>query len=240
MTGQPLVLLAPSEDKAPGGHPGNLPETPAQRWVRERLHELVVHGTPEAQARAFAAHGAALDQAKAEALALHHSVPLLPALERYRGVAFEALGAGSLDREKWHQVYVLSSLRGLVRGDELVPPYKLKLGGMPGLKKHWLQHLQPDLRGLPEGPVWELLPKDHSDLLKGWPRVRHSVEIVDDQGRTITHFSKKYRGLVARWILTHDQGDPARVLRGKIPGCRWNGAVDNGSGGRCLGLVVLP
>lgn len=237
---KPLVLLAPSEDKAAGGHPGKLRESPAQRWVREKLHDLVVHGTPEAQARAFDARGPALEKAKAEALALRHSVPLLPALERYQGVAFEALDAASLNREVWKQVFVLSNLRGLVRGDEPVPPYKLKLGGVPGLKKHWLQHLGPLLETLPEGPLWELLPKEPADLLKGWKRPRHTVEIVDPEGRAISHFSKKYRGLVARWILAHDQGDPAKVLRGRIPGCRWDGALDNALGGRWLRLVVQP
>lgn len=233
-----LVLLAPSEDKAPGGHAGKLVETPAQRWVREKLHELVVHGTPEAQAKAFDARGSALEKAKAEALALHHSVPLLPALARYQGVAFEALDAASLPMDLWRQVYVLSNLRGLVRGDESLPPYKLKLGGISGLKKHWQQHLRIALETLPEGDVWELLPKEHADLLKGWERPRHTVEILDGQGRAISHFSKKYRGLVARWILTHHQGDPAKVLKGKIPGCRWKGAEDNALGGRCLRLVV--
>lgn len=238
MSNWPLVLLAPSEDKAPGGHAGKLPESPAQRWVREKLHELVVHGTPEAQAKAFDARGTALEKAKAEALALHHSLPLLPALARYQGVAFEALDAASLDEAAWRQVYVLSNLRGLVRGDEPLPPYKLKLGGIPGLKQHWQHHLRATLDALPEGPVWELLPKEHADLLKGWERPRHTVEILDEQGRAISHFSKKYRGLVARWILMHHQGDPTQVPKGKIPGCRWNGAEDNALGGRCLRLVV--
>ena len=238
MSAKPLVLLAPSEDKAPGGAAGKLTETPAQRWVREKLHELVVHGTPEAQARAFDARGEALAKAKAEAMALHHSVPLLPALARYQGVAFEALDAATLAEEAWRQVYVLSNLRGLVRGDEPLPPYKLKLGGIPGLKKLWQQHLGLALEALPEGPVWELLPKEHADLLVGWARPRHTVDIRDTHDRTISHFSKKYRGLVARWILTHQQGDPARVVRGKIPGCRWRGAGDNEWGGRCLRLVV--
>ena len=42
----PLILLAPSEGKTPGGQPGRLKETEAQRWVRERLEDLVRTGTP--------------------------------------------------------------------------------------------------------------------------------------------------------------------------------------------------
>jgi len=240
MSGAPLILLAPSEDKASGGVKSRLPETPAQRWVRERLVALAQTGSPEALKKAFDVKDLALDKARSEALALKGSVPLLPALERYTGVAFQALEAGTLPPETWAQVYVLSNLRGLVRGDELVPPYKLKLGALPGLKAHWRKALAPALEALPEGPVWELLPGDSADLLAGWARPRHSVEIFDARGKAISHFSKKYRGLVARWILLHQQGDPRRVLKGRLPGCQWAGIAENALGGMTLRLVVEP
>ena len=234
----PLVLLAPSEDKAPGGKPGRLPETPAQRWVRERLVDLVVHGTPEAQKKAFEVKDAALERAKAEALALKGSTPLLPALARYTGVAFGALGAESLPASAWERVWLLSNLRGLVRGDAPLPPYKLKLGGLPGLKAHWQKALPPLLAALPEGEVWALLPKEQLDLLKGWDRPRHTVEIVDGQGKAISHWSKLYRGRLARWILAHGQGDPKRVLKAKVEGARFEGSSPNAFGGRELRMVV--
>jgi cytoplasmic iron level regulating protein YaaA (DUF328/UPF0246 family) len=234
----PLTLLAPSEDKAAGGALGSLPESAAQRWVRDHLVDLVVHGSAEAQRRAFDVQQAALDRARAEALALRHRVPLLPALARYTGVAFQALEAASLEPGLWRQVYVLSNLRGLVRGDEPVPPYKLKLGGLPGLKAHWQRHLAPALAALPEGPVWELLPGDCAGLLKGWTRPRHRVEILDPQGRALSHWSKLYRGRVARWILEHGQGDPGKVRRGRIEGAAWESLEANGTGGKTLRLIL--
>ena len=235
---KPLILLAPSEDKAAGGHAGQLPESPAQRWVRERLADLAVHGTPEAQSRAFDVKDANLEKAKAEALALKGSTPLLPALARYQGVAFDALDAASLKPEMWQQVYILSNLRGLVRGDELVPPYKLKLGGLPGLKPHWKKALPPLLDTMPEGELWSLLPNDHAGLIEGWTRPRHTVEIVDGKGKAISHWSKLYRGLLARWILVHQQGDPKKVAKAKLEGCRIAGARKNEVGGKELTLVV--
>src|SRR5574337_831931 len=145
MRGLPIVLLAPSEDKAGGGVPGRLVETPAQRWVRNQLVALAKTGSPEALKKAFDVKDLALDKARTEALALARPVPLLPALSRYTGVAFQALDAASLPPEAWAQVYILSSLRGLVRGDDPVPPYKLKLGAIPGLKAHWRQALPAQL-----------------------------------------------------------------------------------------------
>jgi cytoplasmic iron level regulating protein YaaA (DUF328/UPF0246 family) len=235
---KPLILLAPSEDKATGGHAGRLAESPAQRWVRERLADLVVHGTPEAQRRAFDVKDGLLEKAKAEALALKGSTPLLPALARYQGVAFDALAAASLSQAAWEQVFILSNLRGLVRGDELVPPYKLKLGGLPGLKPHWRKALPPLLAKLPVGETWAILPQGHADLLAGWDRPRHTVEIVDAEGRTISHWSKLYRGLLARWILEHQQGDPKKVAKAKLELCRVAGTADNEVGGKQLTLVV--
>lgn len=238
MTGRPLILLAPSEEKASGGHRGRLKESAAQAWVRERLMALATSGTPEALKKAFDVKDLALDKARTEALALAGPVPLLPALRRYTGVAFQALDAASLEPETWNQVFILSNLRGLVRGDEPVPPYKLKLAALAGLKPHWRKALPVQLEALPEGPLWELLPGDAADLLKGWSRPRHTVEIWDARGKAISHFSKKYRGLVARWILVHQQGDPRKVMRGRIPGCQWAGVTDNDRGGLTLRLVV--
>jgi hypothetical protein len=240
MKAAPLILLAPSEDKTSGGGRGRLPESPAQRWVRERLVALAKTGSPEALKKAFDVKDLALDKARTEALALTGSVPLLPALARYSGVAFQALDAASLPPEAWSRVFILSNLRGLVRGDEPLPPYKLKLGAIPGLKAHWREALPEQLARIPEGSLWELLPRDSADLLKGWIRPRHTVEIFDDRGRAVSHFSKKYRGLVARWILTHQQGDPRRVLKGRILGCQWVGVSENDLGGMSLRLVVDP
>lgn len=243
--GAPLILLAPSEDKASGGTPGPLPETAAQCWVRERLVALAKTGSPETLKRAFGVKDLALAKAQSEALALQGpsarlAAPLLPALTRYTGVAFQALDAARLPPATWAQVYLLSNLRGLVRGDEPLPPYKLKLGAIPGLKAHWKAALPELLALLPEGPLWELLPGDVADLLKGWQRPRHTVEIFDVRGRAVSHFSKQYRGLVARWILQHGQGDPRKVLQGRIPGCRWAGVAENDWGGLALRLELEP
>jgi len=144
-----------------------------------------------------------------------------------------------LPRETWKQVFILSNLRGLVRGNEMVPPYKLKLGGIPRLKAHWKAHLEPLLATIPKGTLWELLPGEYADLLKGWDRPRHTLEIVNEEGKSISHFSKLYRGRVARWILEQEEGAPLKVFRGKIRGCRWDQLEDNASGGKRLRLVVL-
>ena len=64
MKSAPLILLAPSEDKASGGVKGRLLESPTQRWVRERLVLLAKTGTSEALRQAFSVKDLALDKAR--------------------------------------------------------------------------------------------------------------------------------------------------------------------------------
>lgn len=234
-----VVLLAPSESKAPGGRRRVMEATPAQAWVRERLVALARDEHPEAWAKAFGVAGEHLDQARDEALALEDElVPLLPAMRRYRGVAFEALDAAALPRADWKRVYVLSNLRGLVRGDDGVPPYKLKPAGLPGLKAHWTAEMPQQLRRIRgRGPVWELLPREHSDLIRRWQRPRHTLDVVDHGGRAISHFSKLYRGRAARLILL-GAGEPGELLATPMEGGHWDGARDNEHGGQLLRFVV--
>jgi cytoplasmic iron level regulating protein YaaA (DUF328/UPF0246 family) len=234
----PLVLLAPSEGKAAGGEPGRLHENPAQAWVRRRLQALARKGTLAELGKAFGLKEPALQAARAEALALDQEVPLLPALERYTGVAFQGLSPKSLDGSHWSCVWILSPLRGLERGDAPVPPYKLKLGSLPGLREHWRKQLPGLLEGIPDGTLWDLLPADHSQLLRDCRRPRHSLEIRSARGVTVSHAAKLFRGRVAGWILRQRPADPAKVLRGRIEGGTWAGMQENETGGVKLLLEV--
>lgn len=238
MSGPPLILLAHSEAKAPGGEPGRLEEDAAQAWVRRKLQALVRKADPDDLARTFGLKPPAALAARAEAMALGGEVPLRPALARYTGVAFQALHPADLAPELWARVWLLSPLRGLVRGDGPLPPYKLKLDTLPGLREHWRKHLPARLAALPPGPLWELLPGDHAGLLRDWDRPRHGLAIERAGGGTVSHAAKLFRGRVAGWLLRHGQDDPARVLRGGIEGARWRGLRDNATGGVDLILEV--
>lgn len=234
----PLILLAPSEGKAAGGGLGRLVENSSQAWVRRKLQALARKGGAGELAKAFGLQPPTLQLARAEALVLGSEVPLLPALERYTGVAFQALSPGTLDRRLWESLWILSPLRGLERGDQPVPPYRLKLGSLPGLREHWRTRLPGLLAGLPDGMLWDLLPADHSQLLRDCRRPRHTVEIRSSRGVPVSHAAKRFRGLLAGWMLRHQQGEPAKVLRGRIDGCVWAGMGENESGGVKLYLEV--
>ena len=144
-----LVVLPPSETKVSGGTEGTALDIqalgfPRQNPVRESLIATTI------------ALSADLDTAK-KALKLGvngdgevlrnqqlRSSPLLPALERYTGVLYDALGYSELSptERDWvnHHVGVFSALFGLLAATDPIPAYRLSFdSALPSGKpaKHW-------------------------------------------------------------------------------------------------------
>ena len=42
---------------------------------------------------------------------------------------------------------------------------------------------------------------------------------IDESGKKISHWSKYYRGLLARWIILNEKGDPLQVRNATLPSC---------------------
>jgi cytoplasmic iron level regulating protein YaaA (DUF328/UPF0246 family) len=140
-----LVLLPPSETKVTGGEPGtsldlSLLSFGAQNPVRRALLQQVVKlsgdETAALAALKLGPKGAPEVQRNQEVL---HS-PVMPALERYTGVLFDALGVnrsrtGAAGMGGRHGGRVFSALFGLVRAFDPIPAYRLsfdsKLSGGP-------------------------------------------------------------------------------------------------------------
>ncbi len=237
---KPLLLLAPSEDKKEGGKFGILTETKNQAWIRNAIQARIRLVSRIEISKILDAKGDLLNKVLSQSKNLHKEIPLLPALERYQGVAFEALDPSSIPRKVWRQIFVLSNLRGVVRGDHMLPFYKLKMSSIEGLKAHLQKQFLSELQELPSGPVWSLLPDDQSKLIDSWERKRHTVMILDGSGKKISHWSKYYRGVLARWILTQQKGDPKEVFKAILPFCRISEMNENKYGGKELIIVTNP
>lgn len=146
------IVLPPSETKTPGGQSGSTLD-----WAALALPRLT------ATRQAIASDLAVLcrdEQAAAKALGLGpkslsdiadnlqlESSPVMPAIERYTGVLFDALDYGSLGTEVAARadqtVWLFSALFGPLRATDLIPRYRLsfdsKVPGVP-LKNRWLPH----------------------------------------------------------------------------------------------------
>ncbi len=198
---QPVILLPPSEGKAPGGHgPSWSAGTMADRRLDRPRREVL---------RAARAAGATPRRAGT-----------LPAMERYTGVLYHelswsTLASGARTRGE-DQVRTVSGLWGLVAPDDPIPPYRLKmsasLDGLGRLATWWRPRLAPVLAELTAGRVvWDLLPIEHEAAMD-WsacaPERRVTMRFLDAEGRTVSHWNKLLKGSLVRWLLTEQPAGP--------------------------------
>jgi cytoplasmic iron level regulating protein YaaA (DUF328/UPF0246 family) len=144
-----LILLPPSEGKAPGGS-GPAVDLATLSWpeltpTRKRVLTTLVAACTRnpARARALLGLSEALDADRA-ANATADTSPTMPAGHRYTGVLHDALGYPSLRsaarRRADHSVVVLSGLWGAVRPTDALPAYRIgiatklpRIGPLPTL-----------------------------------------------------------------------------------------------------------
>lgn len=198
---QPLILLPPSEGKAPGG------EGPA--WAPGTMVDAALDTHRRAVLRAAVTAGATRRRASTR-----------PAMERYTGVLYKELDWASLPaaarRRGSAQVRIVSGLWGLVAPTDPVPHYTLKmsasLDGLGRLSTWWRPRLAPVLAARASGAlVWDLLPLEHAAAMQ-WasavPAQRVTVRFVDAEGRTVSHWNKLLKGSLVRWLLREQPSSP--------------------------------
>jgi cytoplasmic iron level regulating protein YaaA (DUF328/UPF0246 family) len=210
-----LVLLPPSETKAPGGHGAPLdlaalsaPElTPVRTEIAEALVKLA-DDLPAA--RAALGVSPKQDDEIARNAALWTS-PTLPAIERYTGVLYDALDVASMTRAQrgraGRRLAVGSALFGLVRADDPIPAYRLSAGsslpGLPTLRVLWKPALAPILAAIDELVV-DLRSGSYAALapIPGAIAVQVLSERPDGARTVVSHFNKAHKGRLARLLAT--------------------------------------
>ena len=237
--GAVLVLLPPSETKRAGGagRPSRC------RRCRSRA-EPAAQGAGGRAGRAGAdvtASRAALglsprqDDEIARNAALVGS-PSLPALQRYTGVLYDALDAGSLRgaaaARAAARLMVGSALFGLVRATDPVPAYRLSAGsalpGRPTLAARWRPLLDPVLAALAaEETVVDLRSGSYAALgrVPGAVTVNVLAQRPDGSRAVVSHFNKAHKGRLAR-ALAVTRAEPSDAAGSRrspgAPGCAWS------------------
>ncbi len=210
-----LILLPPSETKRDGGTEGSTLDLGALRFDSLR----------QARADAVAAVGALCADAEAALRALKISArqsgevlrnqtlltaPVMPAIDRYTGVLFDALDAPSLTRGEREfaarHVLIHSALFGPIGALDLIPAYRLshdsRLPGMP-LRRHWRDAVASALRRT-DGLVLDLRSEAYAELgdaPEGSLFLRVVAEGDDGRRRALNHFNKKSKGEFARALI---------------------------------------
>ena len=140
------------------------------------------------------------------------SLPASPAIEVYDGVLHRALDAASLDaagRERASRSLVLaSSLFGLLRPDDRIPPYRLPVGArlldLPRLEACWRPVLPGALAGAagPSGVILDLRASSYTALGMPTGAAGRTVTLRLDPGVAGGNvILKRMRGLAARRLL---------------------------------------
>ncbi|GHH84524.1 UPF0246 protein [Streptomyces sulfonofaciens] len=221
-----LVLLPPSEGKAPSGRgaPVKLEELSspglgeARQDVLDALVELCAGDGEKAREVLGLSEGQRGEVAKNAALL---TAGTRPAGALYTGVLYDALDLSSLDagakRRAARSLLVFSGLWGAVRVTDRIPPYRcpmnVRLPGIGALGAYWrpvMAEVLPktaasglvlDLRSSAYAAAWR--PRGEVAERTATVRVLHS-EVVDGRERrsVVSHFNKATKGRLVRSLLS--------------------------------------
>jgi cytoplasmic iron level regulating protein YaaA (DUF328/UPF0246 family) len=138
--------------------------------------------------------------------------PTLPTIDRYTGVLYDALDAGSLPevaRERAGEIVAVhSALFGLTGGLDPIPAYRLSADSrLPGLalREHWSAAIAKELRAR-SGLLLDLRSEGYAALGPA-PERADSVHLrvlghgPDGAVRALNHFNKHAKGALTRALL---------------------------------------
>jgi hypothetical protein len=149
--------------------------------------------------------------------------PTLPAWQRYTGVVWDHLDLAGLPTATRtaaiKRIIVPSGFAGLVRADDPLPDYRLKMGARLapfGLLSTWWRDDLTDalLAYTKKAPIVDLLPQEHRAAVD-WSRVNTLVRIdlVSKSGGIVGgHNAKAAKGLLARHLLVSTGSDFERMV----------------------------
>jgi uncharacterized protein len=214
-----LIVLPPSETKVDGGEgaPLDLGALSFPRLTRPR-RSLVAAVTRLARRPDDMAAALKLGPRLAFEIDRNRALktsPTTPALDRYTGVLFDALDAGSLPAEARgfaaEHLAVHSALFGLVGAADPIPAYRLSHDSRldPTVRSVWGSTIARELAARP-GLVLDLRSEGYVALgpATGHPDA-HYLHVVsegpDGARRALNHFNKKGKGEFARALLLHGE-----------------------------------
>ena len=238
------ILLAPADAKREGGNPF-APDmfdyrtsntfnyfhelNPERKHLIAALHEFVEKGKHLEEL--FGVKGEDLERA-VEINREIYSASLMSALDRYSpGVMYQAMDFAALptgaQRRLLENGIIFSGLFGLLRPDDLIPDYRLKIESLlPGVGKvstYWRERMSSLLNLRLKGRVvWNLLPTVHQD---SWTDEATYIEMIlvrfvkKEKGefKPVTHGIKGLRGKLVNYIVRETVDDPELLLEWKHP-----------------------
>lgn len=207
-----IVLLPPSETKRDGG---------SERVLR--LETLSFGGLTSSRRKAITALRALSRSVSGSMSALGLGVtqraeidrnrtlttsPVMPAMDRYTGVLYDALEAESLSEGERRfaatHVVIGSALFGLLGAGDEIPAYRLSHNtSLPGLslRRHWKDVIAAELDR--DGLILDLRSESYAHLgtAPGVVYVRVVSEGADGRRKALSHFNKAAKGRFTRALI---------------------------------------
>ena len=225
------ILLPPAEGKQEGGNPF-APDmfdyrtsntfnffhqlNPQRRNLIDQLQAVIKSGDHDLEA-IFGLKDEHLEKAIEANLSVYNA-PLISALDRYSpGVMYQAMDFPGLptgaQRRLLEEGIIFSGLFGLLRPDDLIPMYKLRMdatiGDIGKVSSYWKEPVSQALNETLTGRfVWNFLPSVHDDVwenevtydamvqVKFFKRARKGAEL-----KPVTHGVKPLRGKLVNHIV---------------------------------------
>jgi uncharacterized protein len=224
-----LLILPPSETKRDGGAEGSRLDLDALGFgsLRES-REAAIHAlgavSVDLDAGMRALKLGRTQQFEVERNRVLETAPVMPAVDRYTGVIYDALDAASLDDAardfaRGH-LAIGSALFGLLRADDPIPAYRLSHDSrLPGLAlgKLWRAGVSAELQRV-EGLILDLRSEAYAALGRapaGSFYLRVLSEGADGRRTALSHFNKHAKGEFTRRVLEAgvDHEDAESLLR---------------------------
>ena len=215
-----VILIPPSEGKAPSGTGiplGKIYQDAGVIYKRLTAYQGDLTQLYGVKGKAFLAARMANEQLL--------TAPTLPAIERYSGVVYIAMGYPTLSpkAQKFFDAHVriVSALFGLLTPDQPIPDYKLKIEKLDAAV-YWKPLIA---KKLAESFVIDLLPQAHQKAVFYEQGIKVDF-IISKNGKSVPagHQGKMIKGKFIRWLCEGEITRPEIFSEFKEDGFRFDGS----------------
>lgn len=152
--------------------------------------------------------------------------PTMKAINRYEGVAFDALDYKNLDEKTQmyidENVLLFSNLFGPIKANDLIPDYKYKQGAklpIVNVEKFYLENFSASLDEFVGEEVIDLRAGFYEKFYKVKKANVLTFKFIKD-GKVVSHWAKFYRGKLLQEIAKNDIKNHSEFMQMQIPGLK--------------------
>lgn len=225
------ILLAPAETKNPDG---DLKSYCKENFFLEELFEkrdeivqsyetLLEKSTVEELSSWFGLKK--LDEVSRYKESIEHK-PSMKAIQRYNGVAFDAIEYDSLDNKAQEyidkNVILFSNLFGPIKADDLIPDYKYKQGAkLPSfsVEKFYMENFTEALNSYIGDEIIDLRAGHYEKFYKVKNANVLTFKFMKD-GKVVSHWAKHYRGVLLKHLAESNIVSIADFMNSEVAGLK--------------------